>query len=168
MTATDHGQCQTVHAIKCREKSRTERSRLEKAKAADEARRAKARAYKEAKVLASAGTVKEPKTHCEFGGHPWIPANLIVTERVTMSGRVYFTARCRLCGKMPKHRMVKRTAVESSRSEMMARASTIRHRLLGTCTDLMTSAELAEWRILRAELTAEHDRLLRVSGAQHE
>lgn len=164
MTETEHGQCQTAHAIRCREQSRQGRSRLDKAKAADEARRAKARAYKDAKVLAAAGTAKEPKTHCEFGGHPWIPANLIVTERVTMSGRAYFTARCRLCGKMPKHRMVKRTAVEGSRSEMMARQQAIKHRILGTDTDGMSRAELAEWRETLAKLRAEFDRLGRACG----
>lgn len=157
--------CQTAHAIKCREKSRTERERLERAKAADEARRAKARAYKEAKVMARAPN-KEPKTHCEFGGHPWIPENLIVTERVTMSGRVYFTARCRLCGKMPKHRMVRRTAIEGSRSEMMARQQAIKHRILGTDTDGMNRAELAEWRETLAKLRAEFDRLGRACGGE--
>lgn len=152
-----------VHAARCREKSRTERERLEASKAADQARRQQQRQEHAAKVL-TANAHRKQRTHCEYGGHPWIPANLITTERETKDGRKYLTSRCRLCGRQPKLAGVKRGPIEGSRAEMRARAKAIQLRVLEADTDSMSRVQLAEWHETRARLRAEHDRLLRGAG----
>lgn len=162
MTATEHGQCQTAHAIRCRDQSRVERQRLDTSKAKAEERKRRDALAHEARALARYAA-REPKTHCDYG-HEWIPANLIVTRRVTKAGRVYHTARCAICGRKPKPKRGNRGPVEGSRAEMRTRAQTIQHRILGTCTDLMTQSELAEWRETLAGLRSEYDRLMRASG----